>query len=137
MSQTDYEREMSANVYVRKLDAIAAREGCDLPVTLLIEMVRLFGEALDAGFEATSSATRHAFTRCGAMDDAAPIARSRCVRRRGHPGEHFAAGGQRWAGEAITGEQVDLRRPIGLLCFSGCGAIATHGRFCIDHRGDR
>ena len=138
MSSTDGEREMRANAYVRKVDQSAAREGCDLPVTLLVEMVRLFGEALDAEFEATASAARYGFTRCGAMDDAAPTAKPRCVRRRGHAGEHFAASGEQWAGEAIAaGEHVDVRRPIELLCFSGCGAVATHGRFCIDHGGDR
>ena len=139
VSDSDGDREMMANEYVRQLDEIAAHEGCDLPVSLLIAMVRLFGEALDSRFEATAPAgARYEFTRCGAIDDGALIARPRCVRRRGHAGEHFAAGGERWGDEAIAaGERVGVRRLIELLCFAGCGAVATHGRFCFNHRGDR
>jgi hypothetical protein len=138
VSNSDGDREMMANVYVRRLDEMAASEGCDLPVSLLIAIVKLFGEALDSRFEATAPAgARYEFTRCGAIDDAALVATSHCVRRRGHVGEHFAAGGERWADEAIAGgKHVDVRRPIELLCFAGCGATATHGRFCRNHRAD-
>ena len=129
------DREMMANAYVRRLDEIAAREGCDLPATLLVALVRLFGEALDSRCEETA---RREFSRCGAVDDAAPVARPRCVRRRGHGGQHYAAGGERWGDETVVAaEHVGAGRPIALLCFSGCGAAATHGRFCFKHRGDR
>lgn len=95
---------MVVNAYVRQLDEIAAREGCHLPVSLLRAMVRLFDEALDSRFETTAAAgARYEFTRCGAIDDAALIARLRCVRRRGHAGKHFAADGERWGNEAIAG----------------------------------
>jgi hypothetical protein len=137
VSNTHCEREMMANAYVRQVDEMAARESCDLPVTLLIAMVRLFGEALDA-VEARAPVMRYEFTRCGATGNVPPIAASRCVRRRGHAGEHFAAGGERWGDEAIDArEHVGARRPIELLCFARCGGVATHGRFCINHRGDR
>jgi hypothetical protein len=134
-----YDRRARANAFVRQVDEIAAREGCHLPVPLLIALVRLFGEALEWRPDATPSAgARYEFTRCGAVDEAAAQPTLRCVRRRGHGGEHFAAGGERW-GERATAvaEHVDVGGLIDLLCFSGCGAPATHGRFCFDHRGDR
>ena len=134
VSNTHRQREMTANAYVRQLDEIAAREGCDLPVTLLIAMVRLFGEVLDSRFEAGA---RYEFTRCGAVEDAAAVASSRCVRRRGHTGQHCAAGGERWGQQEIAAEERGVRRSVELLCFANCGAVATHGRFCSDHHGDR
>ena len=138
-SNRDVDREMMANEYVRRLDEIAAREGCDLPLSLLTAMARLFGEALDLRFEAPAPAwVRYEFTRCGAIDAAPVIAKTRCVRRRGHTGQHITAGGERWGNEAIAARgRVGVRRPIELLCFAGCGAVATHGRFCLNHRGDR
>ena len=44
----DCEREMAANAFVRQLDEIAVREGCDLPVTLLIAIMRLFDEQTES-----------------------------------------------------------------------------------------
>ena len=138
VSNTDRDREMRANAYVRQLDQMAAGEGCELSVNLLVAMVRLFGEALDGRFETTEPGARYEFTRCGAMDDAAPHASERCVLRRGHAGEHYAAGGERWGGEATAAEEHGkIRRRFELLCFAGCGAAATHGRFCSNHRGER
>jgi hypothetical protein len=102
-------------------------------------MVRLFGEALEWQLDATASGeTRYEFTRCGAIDDVASIQTSRCVRRRGHAGKHFAAGGAQWGDEATPrGEHAaGVGEVIELLCFSGCGAAATDGRFCCKHRGD-
>jgi hypothetical protein len=134
-SKFDREREMMANAFVRELDQIAVREGCDLPVTMLVAIVRLFGEHLESRLGPTARIeARHEFTRCGAINDTAPPATFRCVRRRDHAGEHFAAGGERWGDDAGAAEYVRVSRPIRLLCFSGCGAVATHGRFCCDHR---
>ena len=133
------DRQLKANAFVRQVDEIAAREGCELPVPLLIAMVKLFGEALECQFDATASAeARYEFTRCGAIDDAASIPTSRCVRRRGHVGKHFAAEGAGWGDEAnAAAEHAGAGGLIELLCFSGCGAAASHGRFCFDHRDDR
>jgi hypothetical protein len=95
------DRQVKANAFVRQVDEIAAREGCDLPVPLLIAMVRLFGEALAWQFDTSASAeARYEFTRCGATDDATSPPGSCCVRRRGHAGRHFAASGARWGDEA-------------------------------------
>ena len=130
------EREMMANAFVRQLDEIAIREGCDLPVTLLIAIMRLFDEQTESRFgPAARAEARYEFTRCGAIKGAAPLATLRCVRRRGHAGEHFAVSGERWADEAAAAaESPGIGRSIKLLCFSGCGAVATDGRFCLDHR---
>ena len=132
------DRQLKANAFVRKVDAIAAREGCDLPVPLLIAMVRLFGEALEWRFDASGSAeARYQFTRCGAIDDAGSGPRSRCVRRRGHAGQHFEAGGAVWGDEANGSAEQGGGEVIELLCFYGCGATATEGRFCSRHRSQR
>jgi hypothetical protein len=132
----DCEREMMANAFVRQLDEIAVREGCDLPVTLLIAIMRLFDEQTESRFgPAARAGTRYEFTRCGAINDAASLTILRCVRRRGHADQHFAASGERWADEtAGAADYPGLGRSLRLLCFSGCGAAATHGRFCFDHR---
>jgi hypothetical protein len=132
------DRQLKANAFVRQVDEIAAREGCDLPVPLLIAMVRLFGEALACQLDASASAeARYEFTRCGAIDDAASVPRSRCVRRRGHAGQHFAVNGAAWGDEVnAAGEHAGVGEVIELLCFTGCGAAATDGRFCCNHRGD-
>ena len=136
-NNVDREREMMANAFVRQLDEIAVREGCDLPVTLLIAVMRLFDEQTESRFgPAARAAARHEFTRCGAISDAAALARLRCVRRRGHADEHFAASGERWADETTTAAGYPgVGRSIRFLCFAGCGAVATHGRFCFNHRG--
>jgi len=132
----DCEREMMANAFVRQLDEIAIGEGCDLPVSLLIAIMRLFDEQTESRFgPAARAGARYEFTRCSAISAVAPLATLRCVRRRGHAGEHFAASGERWADD--TGAAADypaMGRSIRLLCFSGCGAVASHGRFCFDHR---
>ena len=135
-SSIDREREMMANAFVRQLDEIAVHERCELPVTLLIAIVRLFGEHMDARFgSAARIEARYEFTRCGAINGAAALSPLRCVRRQHHAGEHFASGGERWGDDAsVEAEYVRVRRPMRLLCFSGCGAVATHGRFCCDHR---
>ena len=132
----DCEREMMANAFVRQLDEIAVREGCDLPVTLLIAIMRLFDEQIESRFGPVARAeARYEFTRCGAIKDPAPLARLCCVRRRGHADEHFAASGERWADEtAAAADYSGVRRSIRLLCFAGCGAVATDGRFCFNHR---
>jgi hypothetical protein len=131
-----YEREMMANAFVRRVDEIAVREGCDLPVPLLIAVMQLFDEQTESRFgPAAQVAARHEFTRCGAINDAAALAGLRCVRRRGHADEHFAASGERWADEtAAKADDPGVGRSIRLLCFSGCGVVATHGRFCFNHR---
>jgi hypothetical protein len=130
------EREMMANAFVRQLDEIAVREGVELPVTLLIAIMRLFDAQTESRFgPAARAEARYEFTRCGAINDAAPPARLRCVRRRGHADEHFAASGERWADETTAApDYPGIGRSIRLLCFCGCGAVATHGRFCFDHR---
>ena len=132
----DDEREMMANAFVRQLDEIAVREGCDLPVTLLMAIVRLFGEHTEPRFgPAARAEARYEFTRCGAIKDAVSPATLRCVRRRGHADEHFAASGERWADETtVAADNPRVGRSIRLLCFSGCGAVATHGRFCSNHQ---
>jgi hypothetical protein len=132
----DSAREMIANAFVRQLDEIAVREGCDLPVPLLIAVMRLFDEQTESRFgPAALAAARHEFTRCGAISDATAVATLRCVRRRGHADEHFAASGERWADETTTAAGYSgVGRAIRLLCFSGCGAVAAHGRFCFNHR---
>ena len=131
------DRQVKANAFVRQVDEIAAREGCDLPVPLLVAIVRLFGEALECRVDATASAAaRYEFTRCGAIDAPASVPSSRCVRRRGHD-KHTAAGGAQWGDEANTAaEHLGAGEAIELLCFSGCGAAATEGRFCGKHRND-
>ena len=125
-----------ANAFVRQLDEIAVREGCDLPVTLLIAIVRLFYEKTESRFGPAARITAHyEFTRCGAINGTAPLATLRCIRRRDHAGEHFAVGGERWGDQATAAtEYVGVGRPIRLLCFSGCGAVAADGRFCLNHR---
>lgn len=135
-NNVDREREMMANAFVRQLDEIAVREGCDLPVTLLIAVMRLFDEQTESRFgPAARAAARHEFTRCGAVNDATALTNSRCVRRRGHADEHFAASGERWADETTTATgNAGVGRPIRFLCFFGCGAVATDGRFCFNHR---
>ena len=50
------DRQLRANAFVRQVDEIAARQGCNLPVPLLMAMVRLFGEALEWQRDATASA---------------------------------------------------------------------------------
>jgi hypothetical protein len=82
VSNTDCEREVDAKPYVQQLDEIAARERRRLPVTLLIEMVRLSGEALDAGSGTMGAAARDQSTRCGAIHDAAVIPATRSETRR-------------------------------------------------------
>lgn len=131
------DRQLKANAFVRQVDEIAASEGCELPVPLLIAMVKLFGEALE--WQSDTPAKRpYEFTRCGAIDDAASIPRSCCVRRQGHAGRHFAASGARWGNEAsVATEHAGVGQVIELLCFSECGAPATDGRFCCNHRSDR
>ena len=138
-SNLDCEREMMANAFVRQVDEIAVREGCELPVTLLIAIVRLFDEQIESLIGPTArGGARYEFTRCGAINTVVPLATLRCVRRRDHAGEHLAAGGEQWGDEApAAAESVRVRRAIRLLCFSGCGASATHGRFCCNHRPDR
>ena len=137
--ESSIERELTANAFVRQLDEIAARERCELPVTLLIAIVRLFGEHMEARLgSAGRLQARYDFTRCGAITHGASPAMVRCVRRRDHAGEHFAAGGERWGADAgVETEHVRVSRPMRLLCFSGCGAVATHGRFCSHHRDGR
>jgi hypothetical protein len=132
----DSEREMTANAFVRQLDEIAVREGCELPVTLLIAFMRLFDEQTASRFApAAQIEARYAFTRCGAINAAAPLATLRCVLRRGHAAEHFAASGEQWSDETtVAADYRGVGRSIELLCFSGCGAVATHGRFCFIHR---
>ena len=132
----DCEREMAANAFVRQLDEIAVRQGCDLPVTLLIAIMRLFDEQTASRLgEAARVQARFEFTRCGAINAAPPLATLRCVLRRGHASQHFAASGERWADETtVAAGSRGVGRSIRLLCFSGCGAVATHGRFCFNHR---
>jgi hypothetical protein len=130
----DCEREMMANDFVRDLDELAVRAGFDLPVTLLIAIMRLFDQQTESRFAPPARAeARYEFTRCGAINGAAPLATLRCVRRRGHADDHFAATGERWADETAA-QRLTVARSISLLCFSGCGAVATHGRFCFNHR---
>ena len=143
MSESDYreegnvdrEREMMANAFVRQLDEMAVREGCDLPVTLLIAAMRLFDEQTESRFgPAARAAARYEFTRCGAINAPAALGRLRCVLRRRHADEHFAESGERWADETTTAAGHAGGRAIRFLCFSGCGAVATDGRFCFNHR---
>ena len=121
---------------VRQLEEIATREWCDWPVTLQIAIMRLFAEQTESRFgPAAWAEARYKFTRCGAIKDVAPPATLRCVRRRGHAGEHLAVSGERWADKtAAVAQHPGIGRSIRLFCFSGCGAVATDGRFCLDHR---
>ena len=138
-NNVDCEREMMANAFVRQLDEIAVRGGCELPVALLVAIMRLFDEQTASRFGPAARIEAHyAFTRCGVIKEAAPLARLRCVRRRGHAGEHFAASGERWCDETTAeADNPGVGRSIRLLCFCGCGAVATHGRFCFSHRRAR
>lgn len=58
--------ERMANAIVRQVDEIAVRDGCELPVTLLTAIARLFGEHAESQFGPVSPVeARYQFTRCG------------------------------------------------------------------------
>jgi hypothetical protein len=128
------ECEVKANAFTRQVDELAKVEGCELPATVLLALVRLFGEALEVPWGVGRGWARYEFTRCGAVDDQAEDVRPRCVRRLGHAGRHFAARGEQWGDATRHAERTVEHQRFELLCFSAdCDAVATHGRFCVRH----
>ena len=118
------DREAKANALTRRVDEFALSAGCELPRSVLVSLVRLFGEALDAQPANRDGTTWRdgEFTRCGAVDHTTAGTHPRCIRKCGHAGQHYAVTGEQWGDDNPAPDHASER--LELLCFSaGCDAV--------------